>query len=206
MLVQPCPVTSASQEMLPLAKMLCLPHFILYSWAAWKGSTFWAREFESVPIEATSPSLCHHKGASQDPDPKAAAVRETFLLGDIPTGIHSYQPQWLLQQATPQRRAARHTIILARFAADFVKLKAKGLKGIMEKTNFFLITIFKTSEVTYIGRVEIKSNNAFSVDSLPLFVKARTSKEECELPHIAHEGQPLCRAVTQHRQGLFPPQ
>lgn len=131
---------------------------------------------------------------------------ETFLLGYIPTRVHSYQPQWLLQEATPQRRAARHTIILAHFAADFVKLKAKGLKGIMEKTNFFLITIFKTSEVTYIGRVEIKSNNAFSVDSLPLFVKARTSKEECELPHIAHEGEPLCRAVTQHRQGLFPPQ
>lgn len=206
MLVQPCPVTSASQEMLPLTKMLCLPHFILYSWAAWKGSTFWASEFESVPTEATSPSLCHHKGASQDPDPKAAAVRETFLLGDIPTRVHSYQPQWLIQQATPQRRAARHTTILARFAADFVKLKAKGLKGIMEKTNFFLIPIFKTSEVTYIGRVEIKSNNAFSVGSLPLFVKARTSKEECELPHIAHEGQPLCRAVTQHRQGLYPPQ
>lgn len=168
------------------------------------GSSFWASEFESVPTEATSPSLCHRKGASQDPDPKLQSGKhscwETFLPGYVPTSLNGFYSKQHL-------RGEQHvTLLFWHISQQTVKLKAKSLKGIMEKTKFLLITIFKTSEVTYSGKVDIKSNNAFSVDSLPWFVKARTSEEEWELPHIAHEGQPLCRAVTQHRQGLFPPQ
>lgn len=80
-------------------------------------------------------------------------------------------------------------MILAHFAAD-CKTQSKRCKGYYGKDYFFfLITIFKISELTYSGRVDIKSSNAFSLDSLPLFVKARRSQEEWELPHIPYEGE-----------------
>lgn len=122
----------------PQTEMVCLTHFIFYSQAAWKGTTFWASEFESVPAEASSPSLCHHKGAGQDSG--------SCSQGNIPTGIHSHQGTFLLgyiptslngfyskQHLTGEQHVTRlfwHVLL------QIVKLKAKGLKGIMEKTNF----------------------------------------------------------------------
>lgn len=120
-----------------------LSHFILYSQAAWKGTTFWGSAFESVPGEASSPSLCHHKGASQDSDPKATAVREIFLLGYIPTGKHSYWgtniPTSLSGFHSKQHLTGEQhvTPLFWHVLLQIVKLKAKGLKGVMEKTFFF---------------------------------------------------------------------
>lgn len=194
--------------MLPQTKMLCLPHFILYSQAAWEAA------FGPVNL-SLSQLRPHHlpyatvkvhlrtliQSCSQGNIPAGRhSCWETFLPGYVPTSLNGFYSKQHL-------RGEQHVPLLFwHISQQTVKLKAKSLKGIMEKTKFLLITIFKTSEVTYSGKVDIKSNNAFSVDSLPWFVKARTSEEEWELPHIAHEGQPLCRAVTQHRQGLFPPQ
>lgn len=126
--------------MLPRTEMLCLSHFILYSQAAWKGTTFWASEFESVPAEASSPSLCHHKGASQDSDMKAAAVKETFLLGCTfllgytfllgCTFLPGYIPPSLNGFCSKQHLTGEQhvTLTLAHFTADY-KTQSKRFKG-----------------------------------------------------------------------------
>lgn len=114
--------------------MLCLSHFILYSQAAWKGTTFWASEFESVPAEASSPSLCHHKGASQDSDLKAAAVRGIFPLGSFLLGcafLPGYIPTCLNGFYSKQHlRGEQHvTLQFWHVLLQVVKLKAKKFKG-----------------------------------------------------------------------------
>lgn len=99
---------------------------------------------------------------------------DPFLLGSIPTGytfLPGYIPPSLNGFYSKQHLTGEQhvTLLVWHVLLQTVKLKAKGLKGILKKTNFFfLITIFRASELTYNGSVDIKSSNAYSLDSLPL--------------------------------------
>lgn len=59
--------------------------------------------------------------------------------------------------------------------------------------------IFRTSELTHNGRVDIKNNTAISLGSLLLFLQTRTSKKEWVLPDVPREGQAPLWEVTQQR-------
>lgn len=71
-------------------------------------------------------------------------------------------------------KAQRVVLRLWHTSPHIVEPKAKRLKGVIKRLGFYItIIIFQTSELTYSGKADFKSNTAMSLDTLLLFVKTQ---------------------------------